>query len=159
MKIITLLLLTLFSLTCFANKTDQKLSDAVSNKKSFIATMTKHLNAVTNRDLKSLKSTLSPKGDMLLILPQTENIKSVGAFMDYHKEWFAAPDWTFETKILSTNIKSDLGMAIVEIVYKEPVRDGNPYFNRMTVSYVLEKIEGQWYIIKDHASSVQKSTD
>ena len=159
MKIITLLFLTLISITCFANKTDQNKSDIVTNDESFITTMTKHLNAVTNRDLLSLRSTLSPKGNMQLILPQTEIIKSVDAFMDYHKEWFATPDWAFETKIISSNVKPELGMAIVEIVYHEPMRDGKPYFNRMTVSYVLEKIDGQWYVIKDHASSVEKSTD
>lgn len=159
MKNITLLLLTLISLTCFANKTDQDILDDISNEKSFITTMKKHLDAVTNRDLITLRSTLSPNGEMQLILPQTEIMKSVDAFMDYHKEWFATPDWTFETKIVSTHVKSDLGMAIVEIVYREPMRDGKPYFNRMTVSYVLEKISGKWYVIKDHASSVQKSTD
>jgi len=50
-------------------------------------------------------------------------------------------------------------MAITEIVYREPERNGEPYFNRMIVSYVLEKIDGHWCIIKDHASSVEKSTD
>ena len=41
----------------------------------------------------------------------------------------------------------------------EPERDGKPYFNRMHISYTLEKQNGQWYVIKDHASSVEKSTD
>jgi len=159
MKISTLFLLMIFSLPTFAANTDDKKLDTVTNEKSFIATMKKHLDAVTNRDLITLRSTLSPNGEMQLILPQTEIMKSVDAFMDYHKEWFAAPEWTFETEIKSTNIKADLGMAIVEIVYREPMRDGQPYFNRMTVSYVLEKISGKWYVIKDHASSVQKSTD
>ena len=29
----------------------------------------------------------------------------------------------------------------------------------MIVSYDLQKINGQWYFIKDHANSIQKSTD
>lgn len=130
-----------------------------ANKEAFTAVMQTHLDAVSNRDLVRLQETMSPNGNMLLIVPGSEIIDSVDGFMDYHKEWFAMPDWTFETKILNTEVGEDLGMAITEIVYREPERDGVPYFNRMIVSYVLQKIDGKWYVIKDHASSVEKSTD
>ncbi len=79
--------------------------------------------------------------------------------MYYHEPWFQDSTWTFETKILNTVIGERLGMAITEVLYQEPERDGKPYFNRMVVSYDLEKIADQWYVIKDHASSVEKSTD
>lgn len=134
-------------------------NDTVANEVAFLATMQTHLDAVTNRDLETLRSTLSPKGNMQLILPGTEIIDKVDGFMDYHKEWFAAPDWTFETKILNTEVGETMGMAITEVVYREPERDGKPYFNRMIVSYDLQKIEGNWYVVKDHASSIEKSTD
>ncbi len=49
-------------------------------------------------------------------------------------------------------------MAVTEIVYREPEREGKPYFNRMIVSYDLEKIDGKWYIIKDHASSIESGS-
>jgi hypothetical protein len=126
-----------------------------ANDRHFIETMTAHLNAVTNRDLATLKSTLSPNGEMQLILPDSEIIYTVQGFMDYHVNWFSEPSWTFDTKILNTEIGDTMGMAIVEIMYKEPDRGGNPYFNRMIVSYDLKKINHQWYIIKDHASSVE----
>ncbi|WP_273567628.1 YybH family protein [Maribacter halichondriae] len=129
------------------------------NKAEFLDVMQTHLDAVTNRDLEILRSTLSPKGNMQLILPSEEIIDKVEGFMDYHKEWFAQTDWTFETKILNTAVGETMGMAITEVVYREPERDGKPYFNRMIISYDLQKIEGRWYIIKDHASSVEKSTD
>jgi ketosteroid isomerase-like protein len=128
-------------------------------KQDFIKTIQKHLDAVSKRDLESLKSTLSPTSEMQLILPKSEILNSVDAFMQYHQDWFAIPDWTFETKILNTKVGTQLGMAVVEITYREPLREGKPYFNRMNVSYVLEKINGQWYVIKDHASSIEKSTD
>jgi len=129
------------------------------NESAFSAVMQTHLNAVTNRDLKTLGSSLSPKGNMQLILPSEEIINKVEGFMDYHEEWFAQPDWSFETKILNTEVGETMGMAIAEVVYRELERDGKPYFNRMIVSYDLQKIEGKWYVIKDHASSIEKSTD
>lgn len=129
------------------------------NEINFIETMQTHLNSVSNRDLSTLKSTMHPSGKMQLILPGTEIINGVDGFMEYHKNWFDEINWTFETKILNTGIGDRFGMAITEVVYREPERNGKPYFNRMIVSYDLEKVNGNWYIIKDHASSIEKSTD
>jgi len=131
----------------------------IQNEKDFVETIEKHLNAVSNRDVASLKSTMSPEGKMQLILPSSEIINSVDGFMDYHTEWFQDTVWTFETKVINTEIGDKMGIAITEVIYREPERNGAPYFNRMTVSYALEKLENKWYIIKDHASSIEKSTD
>ncbi|MFC3192977.1 YybH family protein [Marinicella sediminis] len=124
-----------------------------------IIVMQQHLQAVSERNLEVLKLTLAPTGQMQLILPQSEIIGGTDAFLAYHKNWFAIPDWTFETHILNTLVKRDMAMAVVEVIYREPERDGKPYVNRMIVSYVLQRVEGQWYVIKDHASSIEKSTD
>ena len=129
------------------------------NERAFVKAMRTHLDAVSNRDLKTLRNTLSPDGRMQLILPGTEIIDGVEGFMDYHVDWFKDTSWTFETNVLRTNIGDRLGLAITEVVYREPERNGVPYFNRMIVSYDLEKTDGHWYVIKDHASSVEKSTD
>lgn len=121
--------------------------------------MQKHLDAVTNKDLVALSETLSPDGQMQLILPQTEIIEGVDGFLKFHENWFAQPGWTFETKVLNSEIGERLAMVVVEIVYREDDRDGKPYFNRMIVSYDLKKNDNNWYVIKDHASSIKKSTD
>ncbi|MTB51715.1 nuclear transport factor 2 family protein [Lewinella sp. W8] len=134
-------------------------SISAASEQAFVATLEKHLKAVSERDLTSLRATMSPEGKMQLILPGTEIIETVDGFLDYHREWFQDTTWTFETKILNTEIGEQVGIGITEIVYREPERNGEPYFNRMIVSYALERINGNWYIIKDHASSVEKSTD
>lgn len=139
------------------NEVSQNKKRIFENKKSFIAALHTHLDAVGNKDLISLKSTLSPTGKMSLILPNSEIIKNTDEFIKFHEEWFTDTTWTFETKILSTEIGEKIGIAITEILYKEPNRNGKPYFNRMIVSYGLEKIDNKWYVIKDHASSVEKS--
>jgi len=157
-----LLILALFITSCTSNHSNSETSKAsAASKADFVSTMQKHLDAVSNKDLVALKSTMSPEGKMQLIVPGSEKINTVDGFMDYHRKWFqdTTTTWTFETKILNTEIAGTLGMAITEIVYREPERNGEPYFNRMHVSYVLEKKKGKWYIIKDHASSIEKSTD
>ena len=163
MKQLTILVLSLILFSNVSCNTAEK-QDVEQNKiKSdslFIATMQKHLDAVSNKDLLTLKSTLSPNGNMQLILPKTEVTNTVEDFMAYHEEWFdIETPWTFETKILNTEIGNNYGIAITQIIYREPERDGKPYFNRMSVSYALQKINDHWYIIKDHASSIEKSTD
>ena len=96
---------------------------------------------------------------MELILPQSKITYTSKEFLDMHKEWFQDTTWTFETKILNSKVDGNLGIATVEILYKEPDRNGKPYFNRMAVGYVLEKEDGKWYVIKDQACSLEKSTD
>lgn len=138
------------------NKREAKINE---NENEFARVMKKHLAAVSNKNLDSLKATMAPNGQMQLILPASEIIDGVDGFMDYHKEWFAQPNWTFETKILNSEVGRKIGMAVVEIIYREPEREGKPYFNKMIVSYDLKKFNGVWYVIKDQASSVEKSTD
>lgn len=157
--LISLVFLIINSCGIKEEKTIKNVLSRQENEKLFKQTLVKHLNAVTNKDLIALKSTMSPKGNMQLILPDTEILYSVDEFMKFHTNWFKNQNWTFETKILNTKVVDELGIAIVEIVYREPDRNGKPYSNRMIISYALEKIEGNWYIVKDHASSVEKSTD
>ncbi|MFK7926020.1 MAG: nuclear transport factor 2 family protein [Bacteroidia bacterium] len=153
-----LLSLCLVLLSC-AGPAERQHPDPAQNQAAMVTIMQKHLDAVSNQDLETLASTMSPHGNMQLILPGTEIIDKVEGFMGYHREWFATTGWTFETKIVNAKAGPEMGMAIAEVVYREAERDGKPYFNRMIVSYDLQKIEGHWYIVKDHASSVEKSSD
>ena len=129
-----------------------------ANEAAFINTLENHLNAVTEKNLKKLKSTLSPEGDFLLILPNGEPSRTTTDFIDMHTEWFQDTSWTFDTKIVYTNIVENMGIALVEIMYQEPNRNGRPYFNKMAVTYCLKKNYDVWYVIADHASTIEKTS-
>jgi len=153
-------ILLLFTLSaCYIKQKDvQKNTTAnAKNEEMFKSVLLKHLSAVKNKDLTTLKSTMSPEGKMELIQPSSEIVYTVDGFMKFHEAWFALPDWTVKTKILSTDIGEKIGVATTEFYYEEPDRNGKPYFNRLIVTYTLEKINNTWYIIKDHASSVEKT--
>ena len=124
-----------------------------------LVVMQQHLQAVSQKDLAALAATLDPDGRMQLILPQSEIRHGADVFLSFHRDWFAIPDCTSETRLLNHEMGQVLAMVVVEIVYREPQRDGMPYFNRMIVSYDLIRKNGSWYVIKDHASSIEKSTD
>lgn len=161
-KIILFILISLLVTACndlSETKEKKVIIEDLANKKAMIAVMNKHLNAVTNRDLNTLEATLSPDGEMQLILPGEDIIYTTDKFLEFHREWFKDTTWTFETKILNTDLGESFGMAVTELTYREPERNGKPYFNRQIVSYDLKKIDGNWYVIKDHCTSAEKSTD
>ena len=162
LKLFLLQFLIIFLFSCQINQSHEKSKSSIAeNTAQFKTALQKHLNAVSNKDSIALKSTMSPTGEMQLILPSSEIIYTVDEFMNYHKTWFkdTTTVWTFETKIMNTEVSDNLGIATTQIVYREKERNGKPYFNRMIVTYALKKIDGNWYIIKDHASSIEKSTD
>jgi hypothetical protein len=127
------------------------------NEALFHTVLEKHLKAVSDKDYTTLKSTMSPKGTMELIQPSSEIVYTADGFMKFHQEWFDVSNWTVNTKVLSTDIGDKIGVATTEFLYQEPERNGKPYFNRLIVSYTLQKIDNNWYFIKDHASSVEKT--
>ncbi len=131
----------------------------LDDQSEVLEVMTNHLQAVSERNLEVLAKTLSPGGKMQLILPGAEMTNSVSQFLSFHETWFQDSRWTFDAKVVSYVVGRVLTMVIVEAMYREPERNGVPYFNRMLVSYTLQKIDGSWYVIKDHASSIEKSTD
>ncbi len=162
---ISLLLIVFYLLSaCQDNALPQPSAEAIAlakeeNEQAFTAAMQKHLDAVSGKDLTTLAATMSPAGNMQLILPGDEIVASVDSFLAFHEAWFQDTSWTFTTEILNVEVGPEVGMAVTEVVYREPERDGVPYFNRMIVSYTLRKTDGKWYVIKDHATSAEKSTD
>jgi len=158
-KLVLLSLLIIGISSCDIKQKDGKKNEMskIKNEELFKSVLNKHLTAVSKKDYGTLKSTMSPKGNMELIQPNSEVVYDVKGFMDFHQEWFDVPNWTVKTKVLSTDIGDKIGVATTEFFYEETERNGKPYFNRLIVSYTLEKINNNWYFIKDHASSIDKT--
>lgn len=146
------LLLVLILLGCSGRK---GVNEAVKVRTA----LQKHLDAISARDLRSLKATLAPNDSIELILPGSPITYLSKDFIEMHEGWFAESNWTFTPEIISIKQIGALAFATVLVDYREDERNGKPYYNRMHVSYVLENIEDQWYVIKDHACSFEKSSD
>lgn len=158
-SVLLILLAGLFISSCYNDNnrnSDREITTADQHEEIFLKTMQNHLEAVSNRDLTALKGTLPPDGNMQLVLPGREMTTTAEDFIRYHREWFQDTTWTLESEILDTEIGEKIGIAITEIIYREPEKS---YVNKMTVSYALKKIEEKWYVFKDHASSVETSDE
>ena len=124
------------------------------------AVLERHLGAVASGDLSTLRETLSPELGMTLLLPGAEPSVSVDGFVAFHEAWFADTSaWTWTPRVDAFAAGADFALATVEATYREPERDGVPYANRMQITYALRKSGGDWYVVRDHASSTEKSTD
>ena len=122
----------------------------------FNALLRYHLDAVENKDSLSLKSTLNMGGAYHLILPDGSRMETAQAFYNMHVDWFKDTAWTMEMSILQSDLKGELGTAFVQANYREPDRDGKPYHHKMWITYMCEKIDGQWKVIHDHCSTASK---
>ncbi|MBR9922240.1 MAG: hypothetical protein GYB31_15485 [Bacteroidetes bacterium] len=117
-----------------------------------------HLKSVREKDLETLTQTLPPADyPMQLILPDGTRMETAGAFLDMHREWFKDTTWTMETKVLFSDRKGDYTISVVESVYREPDRNGNPYFHKMYITYALKQFDENWLVVMDHASTQEKS--
>ncbi|MEQ9168566.1 MAG: nuclear transport factor 2 family protein [Fulvivirga sp.] len=144
---VVLSILILIFLACGSIKTEEDAIEVLNN----------HLGAIAEKDLTLLEQTLSPNGDMELILSGREVTYTTASFIQLHKDWFNETGWTYSWKILNTNVNADLAIASVEVLYEEADINGKPYFNKMIVGYGLRKENGHWYVIKDQATSIEKS--
>lgn len=130
-----------------------------ANSKSFHTALRKHTKAISDRDIETLKAMMSPDGLMHLIRPNTAVVYTTDNYIKYHESWFSDTNWSIKFSITDSEVGEDVGMAITDVLYQVPERDGKPYWNKMTISFVLKKTDGNWYVISDHSGSVKKSTD
>jgi len=127
--------------------------------KAFHATLRQHLGAIAARDLATLRKSLAPDGTMHLLRPATKPVFGVDKYLSYHEAWFKEPSWSIKSTITDSDVGTDMGYALVDLMYNVPNRNGKPYWNKMLLTFNLKKYDGSWYVVTDHSSSVRKSTD
>ncbi len=156
-------MLLIFSLFILVSCNDEKSDtpfDSTVNRTQITETLENLLTSIETKNLDLLKSTMSPSGKMELILSSTETTYKVDEFVNFHEGWFKDTTWTMKTKILNMDVGEYIGTATTEAIYEEPDRNGKPYMNHMIVSYVLQKeADNKWYVTKDHATTLKKSTE
>ncbi|MCB0616701.1 MAG: nuclear transport factor 2 family protein [Phaeodactylibacter sp.] len=143
----------------FQDKDDGPATPAAveSDSIGFQAALDAHLNAVRQHDFEALKRTVPASGPMHLVLPNGAHFATAEEFLSLHEEWFQDTTWTMETKVQHIDPSADSGIALVEAINREPERNGKPYFHKMFITYSLKKVNGQWLVVYDHASTIEKS--
>lgn len=133
-------------------------SHSEASADEMILTLRAHLEALSSHDYPALAATIPDSGAFHLILPSGARLNTVAQFREMHEPWLAEDDWMMESNILTVIPGKDMGTAIVESILREPERDGKPYFHKMHVTYTLRLMEGNWKVVVDHASTIDKSS-
>ncbi|HHL32109.1 MAG TPA: hypothetical protein ENJ41_05940 [Oceanospirillales bacterium] len=148
-KTIQILILTLIMVSC-ANHT-------TGNKPTFEQAIQKHLDSITSKNIKQMKQTVAESGEFYLTLPNGQITTTIKEFIDGQTAWFNSQGWRFSTEIIKQEHGPQYGYALVIANYHEADRGGKPYHHKMFISYDLKNTNGLWLIVKDHASTIEKS--
>lgn len=140
-----------------SSKTTAEVTKA--NHKAFHSTLKAHINAISKRDIQTLTNLMHPSGTMHMMRHNTPVIYSTDRYIKYHNLWFEDNTWKLTAQITDSNVGQKLGWALVDVTYRNEKPNTKFYTNKMLITYVMEKVDDQWYVISDHATSVEKTFD
>ena len=107
-----------------------------------------HIRAVQARELAALESTITSGDPLTLILPNGVQTATRRAYVDFHKEFFAAKTWTIQFEPVSRVVGADFAVLTTKSLYQDTV-EGKPYRSRSWVTFTFHKEAGQWRLIHD----------
>lgn len=115
---------------------------------SLDAVFAEHIRAVQARDLAALEGTITSGDSLTLILPNGVQTATRRAYVDFHREFFAAKTWTIQFEPVSRAVGADFAVLTTKSLYQDTV-DGKPYRSRSWVTFTFHKEAGQWRLIHD----------
>jgi uncharacterized protein (TIGR02246 family) len=117
---------------------------------TFRDTLERHLRAIRERDLAALADTVAPDA-LVLITAEGKLAQRTEEFLELHRGWFGAGHWTLEAKPVETFESPDLGVAVLELDYREPpsVR------SRSFLTLVFQRRDGRWLMVQDQNTPIR----
>lgn len=115
---------------------------------NFTETLSRHLDALSQRDLDIYMSTIHPD-TITLIMPNGHIIHGYEAFQQFHGDWFSDPDWSIQHKLLNTHETSDMATALLSIQYDDLDQGGKPYQMTYYLNLIFQRTHNQWLLIFD----------
>lgn len=110
----------------------------------------RHLQAIRDRDLTALASTL-PADDEILVLVRAngEVVRSVQTFLASHRDWFSSPTWTLDFEKLASFEAPELAVVTYRLDYRDTPGDGPALHERSILTLVFARRDGQWVLVLD----------
>jgi len=111
---------------------------------SFDDALREHLAAIEARDVELLASTISER-TLVLVTAKGEVSTEPAHFLALHRDWFASPTWSLETRLLHVHRGLDLATCVLELRYRdEPAVD-----ERSIVTLVFALENERWVLVQD----------
>ncbi len=123
---------------------------------TFRETLDAHLASIRRRDVVALMATLPPADSpIVLITSDGKLVRSVGEFEQMHRDWFASPTWTLEAEPVGLFEASDLGVAVLQLDYRDTPADGAPIRQASYLTLVFALREGHWVMVQDQNTPIR----
>ncbi len=113
---------------------------------SFAEVMSRHLNAIQQRDLVAYMSTIAPDDDLLMILPDGSSWDTRQAIEQGHQQWFSDTSWVFDAELVKQNVQSQFALTVYRVSVNRPERPGQPFLLSMLFAPAED---GCWYLRHD----------
>jgi len=118
---------------------------------SFEAALSRHLNAITERDIDTFLSTLTQDEALTVIFPSGDAVTTRADVEALHRDWFADPDWRMEIEPVRVVETDAMALALVRTSYRD-TPDGEPRFAYLTLTFRLE--DGAWRLVHDQNTRI-----
>ena len=118
---------------------------------SFDAALDKHFASIAARDLDAYLATITNGETLPLIFPDGEMMGTRQEVEDFHKMWFAMPDWHMEFEPVSKIVGSDLATAIFKTGYRD-TPDGEARYGYLALTFQLQ--DGEWRLVQDQNTRI-----
>ena len=118
-----------------------------------------HLAAIAARDMKALLPTLTSGTDLPMIAPNGYKFDTRQQYIDFHRQWFAAPDnGKLEAQIVSVTESPALAHALIKYRYSSKDAAGKPQSTDcwLALTFALEK--GSWRLVFDQNTLITDPT-
>jgi uncharacterized protein (TIGR02246 family) len=114
------------------------------------AAIGRHLDTISRRDLDGFAATLHD--DVLVVLPPGKTLTGKPAVVDFHRDFFADPDWTQDLTERSTTVGEHVARALYEADYRDVDHAGDPVRQRYLLSLVFARADGDWLLLHDQCT-------
>jgi ketosteroid isomerase-like protein len=117
----------------------------------FPAAVEAHLATITDRNLAAFGETITQTDDIDVIFPNGGLIEGRTAVMDFHKEWFADPNWQMEPEVVEIIEGADQSTALIRYVSRD-TPEGAPRSTGLVLVFQLEN--GSWRLVHDQTTRI-----
>lgn len=122
---------------------------------AFDVALDAHFTAIASRDVGAYTATLTNGDTLPLIFPDGTMMGTRQEVVDFHKMWFALPDWHMEFEPVSKIVGSDLATAIFKTAYRDNP-NGAVRYGYLTLTFQLQ--DGAWRLVQDQNTRINIDT-
>jgi hypothetical protein len=91
-------------------------------------------------------STIAPRDEQMMILPDGSSWNSTDDIREGHKEWFKDTTWNFNKTLVRKDARDHWGLAVYRVSVDRPDKPGAPFL--LSMLFAPEE-NGCWYLQHD----------